>query len=290
MSPAPNPSGLVARAATDLVFDVGLHRGEDAAFYLAMGYRVVGFEAHPELVRSCRDRFAPEIADGRFEIVEGAIQAGGSPTVTFYRHPISSWGTTNGEWVQRNTVHGESNAVEVPAVDFSDALRKHGMPHYLKIDIEGSDRVCLQALRQFAARPAYVSLEAEKKRFQDLIAEFDLLEALGYTRFAVVQQAGIQAHPTTTTRIDGTRASYTFEADASGAFGADVGPWVTRETALAIYRGIFRRYRLFGDDSLLRRTLLGRRVRAKVEQALGRPLPGWYDTHATLPGYAGPCG
>jgi hypothetical protein len=172
--------------------------------------------------------------------------------------------------------------LEVPAVDFRAAIHEHGMPHYLKIDIEGSDRVCLQGLRDFDHRPAYVSLESEKKRFPDLVAEFDLLEALGYDRFAVVQQAGIQAHPTTTTKVDGTTVSYTFEPDASGSFGVDVGPWVTREEALARYRRVFRRYRLFGDDSYLQRTAAGRMLRAQLEKRLRRPLPGWYDTHAAL--------
>ena len=31
----------------DLIFDVGLHRGEDTEFYLKKGFRVVAFEANP---------------------------------------------------------------------------------------------------------------------------------------------------------------------------------------------------------------------------------------------------
>ncbi len=50
--------------SADLVYDVGMHRGEDTAFYLAKGYRVVGFEANPELVEACQRRFAAEIGGG----------------------------------------------------------------------------------------------------------------------------------------------------------------------------------------------------------------------------------
>ena len=29
----------------DLLYDVGMHRGEDAEFYLRKGFRVIGFDA-----------------------------------------------------------------------------------------------------------------------------------------------------------------------------------------------------------------------------------------------------
>src|SRR5215218_5411176 len=57
----------------DLIYDVGLHKGEDTEFYLRKGFRVVAFEADPDLVRSCRDRLCEFIDRGRLTIVEGAI-------------------------------------------------------------------------------------------------------------------------------------------------------------------------------------------------------------------------
>ena len=44
----------------DLIYDVGVHRGEDSAYYLAKGYRVRAFEANPDLVAGCRTRFADD--------------------------------------------------------------------------------------------------------------------------------------------------------------------------------------------------------------------------------------
>ena len=32
---------------SDLIYDVGFHQGEDTAYYLKKGFRVVAFEAHP---------------------------------------------------------------------------------------------------------------------------------------------------------------------------------------------------------------------------------------------------
>ena len=36
----------------ETIFDIGMHRGEDAAFYLNKGFKVVSVEAFPEYVRS----------------------------------------------------------------------------------------------------------------------------------------------------------------------------------------------------------------------------------------------
>jgi 16S rRNA A1518/A1519 N6-dimethyltransferase RsmA/KsgA/DIM1 with predicted DNA glycosylase/AP lyase activity len=50
---------LLGRAAymayqSDLIFDIGLHRGEDTDFYLKKGFRVAAFEVDPNLVAHCR--------------------------------------------------------------------------------------------------------------------------------------------------------------------------------------------------------------------------------------------
>jgi FkbM family methyltransferase len=266
--------------APDLIFDVGLHKGEDSAFYLAKGYRVVAFEAHAGLAAAARERFAAEIADGRLTIVEGAITDSDAATVRFFEHPNSVWGTTDPAWVERNLVVAPSTPVDVDAVDFAAQLRSFGMPHFLKIDIEGADLLCVETLRSFDLRPTYLSIESTQEDWAALEAEFDLLEALGYDRFAVVQQATIPGTRVRTTRRDGTAFDFEFEPDASGPFGPDVGPWLTREQALARYRRVFRAQRLLGPDSLVRRTRLGRGLRGQAARLTGRPLPGWYDTHA----------
>ena len=73
----------------DLIYDVGMHKGEDAEFYLRKGFRVVAFEANPELIASCKQRLRDFLDHGQLTIVEGAIVepdliAGGQKTVQFY--------------------------------------------------------------------------------------------------------------------------------------------------------------------------------------------------------------
>ena len=71
----------------DLIYDVGLHKGEDAEFYLKMGFKVIGIEAHPDLVQHCRTRFRHELARGQMQIIAGAIApASKGPSITFYKN------------------------------------------------------------------------------------------------------------------------------------------------------------------------------------------------------------
>jgi FkbM family methyltransferase len=256
-----------------------MHKGEDTGYYLARGHRVVAFEANPELVAFCRTRFSTEIAHRRLTIVSGAIADTDRPSVRFYKHPNTVWGTTADSWAERNLELADSEEIEVPAVHLADVLYTSGMPTFMKIDIEGADLLCLETLRYFDERPRYVSIEAATNR-NELEEQFSLLSELRYERFAVVQQATIPNTEITTRTLDGEHLTYRFEADASGAFGSDVGPWTDRHQAMARYNRVLLAHRLFGPGSLVRRTRLGRGLRGQLTRLTGIPLPGWCDTHA----------
>jgi FkbM family methyltransferase len=268
------------RLEKDLIFDVGLHLGEDSAYYLRKGYRVIGFEANRDLVEHAERRFQAEIEEGRFRIVSGAISDTDNPTVTFYTYPTKSeWGTTEPDWIDRNANAGTGVPVEVSVIDFNQVLQTYGVPWFMKIDIEGADILCLQALRNFEARPAFVSIESEKVEWDALLGEFCLLEELGFDRFAAVKQSEIGGKISQTLTLKGERFTYKFEEHASGPFGEDIS-WSRRSEVLAQYQKIFRKYRMFGDHSAIRRTSVGMKVVAGLSRLTGSQLPGWYDTHA----------
>jgi FkbM family methyltransferase len=269
----------------DLIYDVGLHQGQDTDYYLKKGYRVIGFEASPDNAEYCRRRFEKEISDGRLTIVEGAITdslpVNGRTTVPFFKNPDHSlWGSTSPEWADRNIVLGTRNEIiQVKAVDFGRCLQKYGIPHYLKADIVGSETVCLRAMLKFANKPDYLSIRSEKVVFSKLEYEFDLLEQLGYDRFKAVKQdfeKVVSPLPTN----NGPKV-HAFDEGSSGPFGEETaGSWQGRSTVLSRYRRIFVRYWLFGDYSYMRQTRQGRRVIHGFERVLNRSVPGWYDTHA----------
>jgi FkbM family methyltransferase len=270
-----------------LIFDIGLHHGQDTDFYLKKGFRVVAFEAEPGNAAFCRQRFAAEIADGRLTIVEGAITEelsnGNGGEVKFYRNADHSlWGSTSDDWAVRNEVMGTRNdIIRVKATDFAECVEKYGVPHYLKADIVGSETICLRALLRFKNKPDYISIRSEKLVFRKLEYEFDLLEDLGYSSFKAVKQDFDHIRPSMPSN-NGAKY-HTFEEGASGPFGEDTpGAWKNREEVLRDYRRVFIKYWLFGDYSYLIQTPTGRNFIERIERVLRRSIPGWYDTHARL--------
>jgi FkbM family methyltransferase len=269
----------------DLVFDLGLHKGEDTGFYLAKGFRVVAFEADPELISECRDRFSAEIASGRLEIVEGAIvdSPAVGDTITFYKNPsVTVWGTVDPAWRDRNERAGwESEEITVPAVDFGRCIEKYGIPYYMKIDIEGADILSLKKLGDFEPKPDYVSIESSKVSLEAIDTELDILQGLGYDSFKAVQQATVPGSVAPRPALEGSDIDYTFPRDASGLFGRELaGKWLNREQVKRSYRSIFVGYRIFGNDTFVRKNRITRKMWQLLQRLLRRPIPGWFDTHA----------
>lgn len=271
----------------NLIYDVGMHRGQDTDFYLKKGFKVVAFEADPSNVEFCKKRFAREIEQEKLVIVEGAIiensaYTGAGQKVKFYRNKDHSfWGSADDDWAYRNEVLGTANEViEVNAVNFKQCLEKYGVPHYLKADIVGSEIICLKALLEFENKPDYISIRSEKVIFRRLEREFELLDKLGYDKFKAVQQDFLGME-TVLELPDGEGINYRFEEGASGVFGEETkGKWKSKRQILKQYRKIFTLYWLFGDYSYLTQTEKGKKIIAQLEKIARRPLPGWYDTHA----------
>src|SRR6476659_10205821 len=105
---------------TNLIFDLGMHQGEDTSFYLHKGFRVVGVEANPDLCAHCARRFPREVASGQLTIVNQAI-AEEPGEITFFRNDRTIWGTVDPEWAARNRRLGrESEELVVPAITMKE--------------------------------------------------------------------------------------------------------------------------------------------------------------------------
>jgi FkbM family methyltransferase len=271
----------------DLIYDLGMHRGEDTEYYLKKGFRVLAFEANPDLVALNQKKFSGALADGRLNIISGAIvteeHTGG--TVRFYRNPLMSvWGTVDRDFAERSASAGyRMEEIDVPAVDFQRVLIRHGVPRYMKIDLEGVDLVCLRALKHVTPKPDFLSMESEKKEASGLLEEIKLLHHLGYQRFQAVQQFGMAWRKEPEDTREGKYAGHAFPEGSSGLFGSDLpGKWLSMDALLEEYRNIFRQYRRWGDGSLLDRYAITRNLLYAFSRLTRRPLPGWYDTHACL--------
>lgn len=254
---------------SDLIFDVGMHMGEDTEFYLKKGFRVVAVEADPGHCSRVRCKFHQEVARGQLTIVNAAIAPFNGKASFFANKLKSDWGTMHRRWAERNAQLGApSRAVEVSALRFSEVVKAHGVPYYLKVDIEGSDLLCVWDLALFADRPRFISIETSKTSFDELFHQLSSLWALGYRSYKIIPQYSVPNQRCPAPAREGRFVPHRFGLGSSGLFGDELpGDWVDIEAAVARYRRIFKRYRLFGDGS---------RLRGLVSDKVA----GWHDLHA----------
>ena len=268
---------------TDLIYDIGMHEGEDSKFYLLKGFRVVAVEADPALCELAAERLRQFTATGQLTIVNRAIAPTRGP-VTFYRSATSGWGTVDSQWNADNAARGvESEPISVEAITLADLVSEYGEAFYMKIDIEGMDRRAVQSLGTTAIRPRYVSMETSFSRnptFDAVQADFEVLAGLGYDRFKVVDQQAVPQQTPPDPPSVGRYIPYHFLNGESGLFGEEApGTWLTKDQALAVFRRMMRRKWL--PVHLYPRLRFYLYYCAIMYRLSGRhPNLGWYDIHA----------
>lgn len=208
------------------IVDLGLHLGQDTAFYLKKGFNVVAVEANPALAGAARRRFRKFIAKGRLVIINKGI-ARNSGELTFYVNKTnSSWSSFVKEIGARG---GEFETVKVETITLPSLLSEYGMPYYLKVDIEGYDEIAVASLADFRVRPKFVSLENGYPR------ALKLLVSLGYDRFKFINQAEVMRQTLPFPPREGRFALHRFEYESSGAFGDEApGGWLDESQALSV--------------------------------------------------------
>lgn len=230
-----------------LAYDIGMHNGDDTAYYLEKGFSVVSVEASPDLAAAGAERFAEEIGAGRV-VVENIGVAKDKGKMDFYLK------TSN---TQTNSfVRPRGDDVEVISVQterLSNLVIKHGAPTLMKIDIEHYDLVALDDLLEQAIVPPYICVEAHNLEVVLKVYQ------MGFRRFRLVNSKNAWGQLTDNYiyRIaDGTRSHFHFTKHSSGPYGHDIKalPWMDIEGALALWTG---RNQIFGH--------------------------GWFDVHAALP-------
>ena len=173
---------------SELVFDIGMHNGDDTAYYLARGYRVVAVEANPSTCAAARKRFAQEISAGQLSVRNiGIAETRGE--MDFWVSSRSEWSSFDAESATRGDA--QATHIRVETMPFRQLIEEEGTPFFAKIDIEGSDSLCLRDLAVTASRPAYLSFEGNVHAIEGNVhaeADIKLLESLGYRSFKCIRQ------------------------------------------------------------------------------------------------------
>ena len=164
-----------------VIFDVGMYDGCDTEYYLSEGYRVVSIEANPRLIATAEKKFQKELLSGQLVLVNAAICDGSLEEVAL---TISHDDLGSSSIIPTMVSHrSPSESITVPGMLITDLVKKYGLPHYMKIDIEGADRYCILPLCA-SVKPEYISFEAGKD-MEELVRH---LHSIGFTKFKAINQ------------------------------------------------------------------------------------------------------
>jgi FkbM family methyltransferase len=179
----------------DLVFDIGAHVGDRIAAFRRLGARVVAVEPQPALVKTLKILYGRD----RAVVIEPVAVSASAGKVTLQLNldnPTLS--TVSDAFVraarQARGWQGEvwGKNVCVPMMTLDDLIARHGMPSFIKIDVEGLEAEVLAGL----TRPvAALSFEFTTIQRDTALACLNRCVALGYARFdAALGESQIFVH------------------------------------------------------------------------------------------------
>ncbi len=253
----------------NLIFDIGMHNGNDTLHYLKSGFTVLAIEANPLLVENARKKFSKYIGDGRLTILNVGI-ADKNEILPFYKNlRLSEWSSFDKAIGTRNNTAYET--IEVQCVTTESLFEQYGIPFYMKIDIEGFDYLCLQAIPEKGFKPEFVSCEACHFSWLNMMKE------KGYSKFKLISQGDNfisidlrkevkKYYPTYQIIKNGIKLRlqkfivFKYPYGSSGPFGNQTkGEWMSFEDVERLYNSFYK-------------------------SANGKPLNevSWFDFHAAL--------
>ena len=174
----------------DLVFDIGANVGGKTAAFLAVGARVIAVEPNPQCVFLLKNRFHAAVASGQLTIKPLAVgsEEGEISLTSFEGNSELTSGSQDFLRYARGSGYHEMKTVKVPAVTLDNLILEHGVPRFIKVDVEGMDALVLRGLTH---TPLLMSFEYHRSAplWANTLACFSEGKRLGYQEANVTKYA-----------------------------------------------------------------------------------------------------
>jgi glycosyltransferase involved in cell wall biosynthesis len=268
---APRGPDPARRVEADLVWDVAMNEGDDAAYYLEKGFTVIGVEADPEAAGHLHKRFPAQIESGEITIV-----AVGAAAAAMERDPADGGGI--GEMVEEiEAGHALAN------LDWTALQGLGGTPYYCKIGSEGGGQQLLSTFPAGGMLPTYMSVEAQS------FAPVERLFEIGYRQFKLVDRTILDGLDIPFPAREGRYVAKPDWSRAAGPFGRELpGGWVDFQEIAWIFQTIskLRAYRTVSwgryDCHAWHPTPKDHAIRCVMDGIEGNNAFGW-AVHRTSP-------
>lgn len=154
-----------------LIFDIGANQGYKTQMFLNLGARVVAVDPDTTNQEILREKFLRNrLKRMPLVIVGKAVSEKNSKTRMWIDSPGSALNTLSGKWADTLRSDGKrfghsvdfGNSREVETVTVEDLFAAHGLPYFLKIDVEGHELSVLRGMRQPVP---YLSFEVNLPEF-----------------------------------------------------------------------------------------------------------------------------
>lgn len=166
-----------------LVFDIGSHVGDRIAAFRRLGARVVACEPNPSLVPTLRrlyghdDRVTlePVAVGAKAGEIELRINVDNPTVSTASADFVKASGGAPGWEGQR-----WEKSIKVPVTTLDALIARHGLPSFMKIDVEGFEAEALAGLTQPVAALSFEFTTIQRDVARACVAR---CQALGYVRY-----------------------------------------------------------------------------------------------------------